>query len=67
MNNEIKYLICYKWYSVVNYLIALGEQIALWNYCSRGFFWTGLVLNVLGILTIGSKITKLEKKLGLDL
>jgi hypothetical protein len=66
MDKEYRYLVQLRWYSVLNYTFALGEQIALWNYASRTFFWWALVLNILGVLSIAWKIGKLEKKLGLD-
>lgn len=63
MKEEMRYLIHLRWYSTFNYLCALGEQIALWNFASRTFFWWALIFNILGLLSLALKIGKLEKKL----
>ena len=62
---ETKYLMNLRWYSASNYLIALGEQIALWMYASRTFFWIALVLNVLSILGLSLEIIKAKKQAGI--
>lgn len=54
-----------RWYSVVNYLISVIEQVLLWIYCDHIWFWICLVLNIMGIIVIGDKISMLEKKLSL--
>lgn len=63
---KTKYILHLRWYGTVNYLIALGEQIALWKYADRTFFWLALVLNVLSILLWSHKLVKLEKDLNLN-
>lgn len=57
------YAIRLRWYGLANYLVALAEQIALWNYAARWFFWVALVLNVLGMMGLGTVINKVEKKI----
>lgn len=65
MEAEIKleYAKHLRWYGVVNYLIALAEQIALFYYGYMTLFWVGLVLNILGILGLGLRIAKIEKEI----
>ncbi len=65
MREEIKYVTNYRWYMVVNYLVALGEQIALFHYGYMTFFWWALAFNVLGTLASDHRLGKLEKKYGL--
>lgn len=66
MAKEIDYLIFLRKYSVFNYLIAVGEQIALWHFSLHTFFWWALGLNILGSLGLALQIGKLEKKLGVS-
>lgn len=61
MDNQLKLLIHLRWYSAANYLIALGEQIALYYFHYMTFFWIALVLNILTMFSISFKINKLEK------
>jgi hypothetical protein len=55
----------YLWYTAVNYIVAVVEQVLLWNYASRTFFWIALILNVAGCFGASIKLSKLEKKFGL--
>lgn len=61
--NKLKFLIHMRWYSAANYLIALGEQIALYYYGFMTFFWIALVLNVITVVGLAIKINNLEKSL----
>lgn len=62
---EMQYVTNYRWYMVIHYLVSLGEQIALWKWASHTFFWIALVLNVFGVIAVGMRLNKLEKKFDL--
>lgn len=62
-DNAMKFLIHLRWYSAANYLIALGEQIALYYYGYMTFFWWALVFNLITVFSVAAKITRLEKEL----
>ena len=55
-----------RWYSVVNYLVTLAEQIALFYYGYMTLFWVCLVLNILGIIVLANKIAKIEKEVSVS-
>ncbi len=43
--------------------MAVVEQILLWNFCARWFFWLALILNISGVLALGWSISKLDNVL----
>lgn len=65
-DNKLKFLIHLRWYSAVNYIVALGEQVTLYHYKFMTFFWIALTLNILTIITLSLKVSKLEKELSID-
>lgn len=61
--NLVRFVTNYRWYYVVNYVITILEQVALWRYSTTLFFWIALVLNIIGIFSVASRLSKLEKQL----
>ena len=58
---KLKYAIQLRWYGIINYLIVLAEQIALFYYGYMTFFWVALILNIIGMLGLGLTISNIEK------
>lgn len=63
MEYKTKYAIHLRWYGLVNYLIAVSEQIALWKFGLHTFFWWALALNILGVVGLTMTINKIEKQI----